>query len=96
MPVSHPSSPSLLLRLPDAAALIGYSTRWLQERIAAGGVPIVNIEGRARMRRTDVEAFARDGHWPLANPYDAVFVGTGAEITPHVPAKKGGAGKARP
>jgi hypothetical protein len=48
------------------------------------------------MRRTDVEAFARDGHWPLANPYDAVFVGTGAEITPHVPAKKGGAGKARP
>lgn len=66
MPRSEPTSATLLLRIPEAASLIGFSTRWLQERIAAGKVPTVNVEGRVRMRRTDVEAFARDGKWPDA------------------------------
>jgi excisionase family DNA binding protein len=64
MPRSEPPQPSILLRLPDAAAALGFSRRWLEKQIAERGAPVVHIGKSVRMRRQDVEAFARDGRWP--------------------------------
>ena len=58
----------LLIAVREAASLIGFSKRWLEMRIREGGVPVVRTGKSVRMRRADVEAFARTGKWPKSNP----------------------------
>ena len=45
-----------------AATALGFGVRWLEMQIAAGA-PCVRIGRSVRLRRKDVEAFARLGHW---------------------------------
>lgn len=58
------TEPPILLRPSETAALIGFSIAWLNQRIADGEVPVVRIGASVRIRRADVEAFARTGKWP--------------------------------
>jgi excisionase family DNA binding protein len=62
MPKSDPSP--MLLRLTEVATMIGFSRRWLEMQVAEGLAPAVRVGRSVRMRRADVEAFARDGKWP--------------------------------
>jgi excisionase family DNA binding protein len=54
---------SILLTKAEAAAALGFGVRWLEKQIDAGA-PVVHIGRSVRLRRKDVEAFARDGKWP--------------------------------
>ena len=100
MSKSAPQPQSLLIRFHEAAQLLGMSVRWLQEQASANAAPVIRAGRSVRMRRTDVEAFARDGRWPEKpfhgpsvsidlgdNPASAVASQIGAAI------KKRGAGK---
>ena len=60
----QPSAEPLLISVQEAADMIGFSKRWLATRIRSGGVPVVRTGKSVRMRRADVEAFARTGKWP--------------------------------
>ena len=53
----------ILLTKSEAATLLGFGVRWLEKQIEAGA-PCVHIGRSVRLRRKDVEAFARDGRWP--------------------------------
>jgi hypothetical protein len=96
--------PPLLMTMPEAAGLLHMSVRWLQQQVTDGIAPIVHAGRSARMRRSDVESFARDGKWPKTSrqdehsPLSVVVSGTqppeGFEIPPVGKAgKKSGAGK---
>jgi hypothetical protein len=54
---------SLLVTKKEAAEMLGFGVRWLEIQIASGA-PCVRVGNRVRMRRVDVEHFARDGAWP--------------------------------
>jgi excisionase family DNA binding protein len=53
----------ILLTKTEAASALGFGVRWLEKQIEAGA-PYVRIGRSVRLRRKDVEAFARDGRWP--------------------------------
>ena len=53
----------LLISVKEAADIIGFSIGWLRTRIRNGEVPAVQSGASVRMRRSDVEAFARTGKW---------------------------------
>lgn len=55
----------ILITKAEAAAALGFGVRWLEMQIAAGA-PVVRIGKSVRLRRADVEAFARAGKWPKA------------------------------
>jgi len=53
--------PWRLLNLEDAAARIGRSTRWIRERVKAGELPHVRLDGGALAFEVfDLQAFAAD------------------------------------
>jgi hypothetical protein len=54
---------AILLSKAEAAAALGFGVRWLEMQIAAGA-PCVRIGKSVRIRRVDIEAFARTGKWP--------------------------------
>jgi len=56
--------PALLITVKEAAAMIGFSKRWLEERIRMKMVPVSRTGPSVRIRRADVEAFAKSGRWP--------------------------------
>lgn len=56
--------PAALLRVSEVAAIISISERWIWERIASGEIPVVRVGKLVRIRRADVDAFARTGQWP--------------------------------
>jgi excisionase family DNA binding protein len=90
MSKAAPQSRPLLIRFHEAAGLLGMSVRWLQEQVTANVAPVVRAGRSVRMRRADVEAFARDGRWPGAKSDEAVVIGKDNEINPHVAVKKRG------
>jgi excisionase family DNA binding protein len=60
----------LLLTKSDAAKLLGISLRTIERVISAGRLPLVHVEGAARVRVTDLEAYvqgleADSGHKPV-------------------------------
>ena len=61
-----PHEPSILIGATEAARLIDFSHRWLQREIASGRVPVVRVGSSVRLRRSDVETFAKSGKWPAA------------------------------
>lgn len=58
-----PEQPPILLTKAEAASALGFGVRWLEKQIEAGA-PCVRIGRSVRLRRKDVEAFARNGRWP--------------------------------
>jgi excisionase family DNA binding protein len=56
------------MTMPETAELLRMSVRWLQQQVTDGKAPIVHAGRSVRMRRSDVEAFARDGQWPKPDP----------------------------
>jgi len=50
----------LLITKGDAAELLGVSLRTLERLISAGRLPLVHVEGAARVRVTDLEAYVQD------------------------------------
>jgi excisionase family DNA binding protein len=49
----------LLLTKRDAAELLGISLRTIERVISAGRLPLVHVEGAARVRVTDLEAYVQ-------------------------------------
>jgi excisionase family DNA binding protein len=49
----------LLVSKSDAAALLGVSVRTIERLIAAARLPLVHVEGAARIRVTDLEAYVQ-------------------------------------
>jgi excisionase family DNA binding protein len=49
----------LLITKSDAAEALGVSLRTIERLIAAGRLPLVHVEGAARVRVTDLEAFVQ-------------------------------------
>ena len=47
----------LLLDVPEAARLIGMSSRWVWEEVHAGRLPVVELGRRRKIRRGDLLAF---------------------------------------
>ena len=59
-----PSDPSamprrLLITKSEAAELLGVSLRTIDRLISAGRLPLVHVEGAARVRVTDLEAYVQ-------------------------------------
>ena len=57
--------PQLLITKADAAERLGISVRTVHRLIAAGKLPLVHVEGAARLRVADLEAYV-DALVPLA------------------------------
>jgi excisionase family DNA binding protein len=56
----HPIMPKrLLITKSDAAELLGISLRTIERVISAGRLPLVHVEGAARVRVTDLEAYVQ-------------------------------------
>jgi hypothetical protein len=55
--------PSILVKKSEAARMLGFGIRWLDGHLN-NGAPCVRVGRSVRLRRSDVEAFARDGKWP--------------------------------
>jgi excisionase family DNA binding protein len=56
----HSSMPRrLLLTKRDAAELLGISLRTIERVISAGRLPLVHVEGAARVRVADLEAYVQ-------------------------------------
>ena len=58
------SSPSamprrLLITKSDAAEMLGISLRTIERLISSGRLPLVHVEGAARVRVTDLEAYVQ-------------------------------------
>jgi excisionase family DNA binding protein len=49
----------LLITKSDAAELLGVSLRTIERLISAGRLPLVHVEGAARVRVTDLEAYVQ-------------------------------------
>jgi len=49
----------LLITKSDAAELLGVSLRTIERLISAGRLPLVHVEGSARVRVTDLEAYVQ-------------------------------------
>lgn len=49
--------PAWLLNCTEAARLLGWSTRTLDRRAAAGDIPSVQVNNRRRYRRTDLQQY---------------------------------------
>jgi excisionase family DNA binding protein len=49
----------LLVTKSDAAAMLGVSLRTIERLISAGRLPLVHVEGAARVRVTDLEAYVQ-------------------------------------
>jgi excisionase family DNA binding protein len=49
----------LLITKSDAAKLLGVSLRTIERLISAGRLPLVHVEGAARVRVTDLEAYVQ-------------------------------------
>jgi excisionase family DNA binding protein len=49
----------LLITKNDAAELLGVSLRTIERLISAGRLPLVHVEGAARVRLTDLEAYVQ-------------------------------------
>ena len=65
----------LLITKSDAAEVLGVSLRTIERLISAGRLPLVHVEGAARIRVSDLEAYVQhlqvDGG-PYASPVDDV------------------------
>ena len=48
---------ALLIRIPDAAALLGVSRAKLYELIGSGALPAVKVDGCRRIRTDDLRAY---------------------------------------
>jgi excisionase family DNA binding protein len=57
----------LLITKSDAAEQLGVSLRTIERLIAAGRLPLVHVEGAARVRVADLEAYVQ-GLRPTAHP----------------------------
>ena len=49
--------PQRLLKVRDAAGLLGLSEKWLWDRIAEGALPVIKLRGATRVSLADLEAF---------------------------------------
>jgi excisionase family DNA binding protein len=49
----------LLITKSDAAEVLGVSLRTIERLISAGRLPLVHVEGAARVRLTDLEAYVQ-------------------------------------
>jgi excisionase family DNA binding protein len=56
-PQDVPVMPRLLITKAEAAEQLGVSVRTVERLIAAGGLPLVHVEGAARLRVADLEAY---------------------------------------
>jgi excisionase family DNA binding protein len=52
-----PVAPRLLITKAEAAEQLGISVRTVERLIAAGRLPLVHLEGAARLRAADLEAY---------------------------------------
>ncbi|MFX0195725.1 MAG: helix-turn-helix domain-containing protein [Candidatus Hodarchaeota archaeon] len=53
--------PKRLVRVREAAALLGLSERWVWLRIAEGALPAVKLRGSTRIALVDLEKFVQQG-----------------------------------
>ena len=83
----QPTEP-LLISVQEAANMIGFSKRWLETRIRSGEVPAVKTGPSVRMRRSDVEAFARTGQWPLTKEHIDYVYSHDGELPPGMSIKE--------
>jgi excisionase family DNA binding protein len=49
----------LLITKSDAAEVLGISLRTIERLISSGRLPLVHVEGAARVRVTDLEAYVQ-------------------------------------
>ncbi len=56
-PQDVPVMPRLLITKAEAAEQLGVSVRTVERLIAAGRLPLVHVEGAARLRVADLEAY---------------------------------------
>jgi excisionase family DNA binding protein len=56
-PEDVPMMPRLLITKAEAAERLGVSVRTVERLIAAGRLPLVHVEGAARLRVADLEAY---------------------------------------
>lgn len=53
--------PGRLIKLRDAAKLLGLSERWLWNRVAEGSLPVIRLKGATRVTIRDLEKFVESG-----------------------------------
>ncbi|NIN91785.1 MAG: helix-turn-helix domain-containing protein [Candidatus Aenigmarchaeota archaeon] len=59
--MSEQFGPGKLLRLKEAAQLLGLSERWVWSRVADGSLPVIKLKGATRVTLTDLEKFVESG-----------------------------------
>ncbi len=59
--MSEQFGPKKLLRLKDAAQLLGLSERWVWSRVAEGSLPVIKLRGATRITLSDLEKFIESG-----------------------------------
>jgi excisionase family DNA binding protein len=69
----------LLVTKAEAAEQLGVSVRTIERLVAAGRLPLVHVEGAARLRQADLEAYV-DSLVTAPNPADQ-----GADVHPEDP-----------
>ena len=69
----------LLVTKAEAAEQLGVSVRTIERLVAAGRLPLVHVEGAARLRQADLEAYV-DSLATAPNPADH-----GADVAPEDP-----------
>jgi excisionase family DNA binding protein len=69
----------LLITKAEAAEQLGVSVRTIERLVAAGRLPMVHVEGAARLRQADLEAYV-DSLVTAPNPADQ-----GADVGPEDP-----------
>jgi excisionase family DNA binding protein len=53
--------PKKLVKIPEAAKLLGVSERWVWFRIKDGSIPVIRLEGTTRIALSDLETFVQLG-----------------------------------
>jgi excisionase family DNA binding protein len=66
----------LLVTKAEAAEQLGVSVRTIERLVAAGRLPLVHVEGAARLRQADLEAYV-DSLLPAPNPPEDPQAGPG-------------------
>ena len=53
--------PKKLVKIRDAAEMLGVSERWIWHRIKDNSIPVIRLEGATRIALSDLEDFVEAG-----------------------------------
>jgi len=75
VPQEIPAVQRLMITKAEAAEQLGVSVRTIERLVSAGRLPLVHVEGAARLRVADIEAYVE-----ALSPLDAVQIDPGKKV----------------